>query len=175
MFKKNALRLEYSFYKRNVVEVAKALLGKKLILGGIQGIITETEAYGGYDDEASHAFCGVTKRNQVMFGHPGYSYVYMIYGIHYCFNIVTEEQGIAGAVLIRGLQLPEIHLDGPGKLCAKLGITKEHNSINLCKSNNMFLEDGVKVHNYLTTTRIGIKKAIEKPWRFVLSSVISFV
>ena len=162
------MRLEYSFYKRHVVEVAKDLLGKKLVLGNIQGIITETEAYRGFDDEASHAYCGITKRNQVMFGPPGYSYVYMIYGVHYCFNIVSEEQGVPGAVLIRGLQLPEIHLNGPGKLCAQLGITKEHNGINLCESNYMFVEGSTKIHSYLTTRRIGIKKAIEKPWRFIL-------
>ena len=162
------MKLKYGFYKRNVVNVARELLGKRLIVGNAQGIITETEAYGGYDDEASHAFCGVTKRNQVMFGEPGYIYVYMIYGLHHCFNIVTENSGTPGAVLIRGLRLSKTHLDGPGKLCANLGITKEHNGINLCKSNYIFLEDGIKVFHYLQTTRIGIKKATEKSWRFTL-------
>lgn len=156
-----------SFYNRDVVEVAHELIGKKLIFGNYQGIITETEAYRGSDDEASHAFKGQTKRTAIMFGPPGYIYVYMIYGMYYCLNIVTQETGQASAVLIRGLKLRDIHLDGPGKLCRHLGITKKDNGISLLDNSDYYVSSGVKIDNIAITPRIGIKKAIDKPWRFV--------
>ncbi len=162
-------KLQHEFYNRNVVEVAKDLLGKKLICDNFQGIITETEAYRGYDDEASHAFRGITKRSEIMFGSAGYTYVYIIYGMHHCLNIVTEGVGQAGAVLIRGIKSSNLHLDGPGKTCRYLGITKEHNGINLIQSDYMYLTEGIKNPKYLTTSRIGIKKATEKLWRFVIN------
>jgi DNA-3-methyladenine glycosylase len=161
------MRLTYDFYNRNAVDVAKDLIGKKLIFGNIQGIITETEAYRGLDDEASHAFRGITKRTEVMFGPPGRIYIYMIYGVYYCMNIVTEEAGQASAVLIRGLHLPEIHLNGPGKLCKFLGITKEHNALDLTTNPDTYLTQGVEVQDIKITKRIGITKAIDKPWRFL--------
>lgn len=163
------MKLTYDFYNRNVVEVAKDLLGKKLVFGSFRGVITETEAYGGYDDEASHAFKGPTIRSNIMFGPPGYTYVYMIYGIYHCFNVVTDEESQASAVLIRGLKLEEdLHLDGPGKLCRYLGIRKEHTGINIVTSNNCYIEKGITISSYHTTTRIGIKKATNKPWRFII-------
>jgi len=110
------MRLSYDFYKRNVVEVARDLIGKNLVFRNFQGIITETEASRGSDDEASHAYKGTSNRSAIMFGPPGYLYVYMIYGMYYCINVVTEEVGHPSAVLIRGLRLPDIHLDGPGKI-----------------------------------------------------------
>jgi DNA-3-methyladenine glycosylase len=162
------VKIPYNFYNQNVVEVAKKLLGKKLIFGPHQGIITETEAYRGSDDEASHAYKGITKRSAVMFGPPGHAYIYMIYGMYYCFNIVAEEMGQAGAVLIRGLKLPHIDLNGPGKLCRHLGITKKDNGINLVTSDCFYLTEGVEVKNILITSRIGITKATDKLWRFVM-------
>ncbi len=165
------MQLANDFYDRDVVKVAKALLGKKFIFGNFKGIITETEAYRGKDDEASHAFRGLTKRTEIMFGPPGYSYVYLIYGMYYCLNIVTQAEGEASAVLIRGLALPDVHLDGPGKICRHLGISKIHNGINVMESNEMYITEGIKVapSSIAATPRIGIRKAVDKPWRFLLT------
>jgi DNA-3-methyladenine glycosylase len=163
------MKLSYNFYNRNAVNVAKDLLGKCIIFKNFNGIITETEAYRGMDDEASHAFRGPTKRSAIMFGEPGYSYVYMIYGMHYCLNIVTEEVGNGSAVLIRGLKLPNINLNGPGKLCKYLGISKEHNGINIIEDNCFYITNGIEEINYIATPRIGIKKATDKLWRFVIT------
>lgn len=162
------MKLKSDFYNRYVVDVAKDLLGQKLVFGVHEGIITETEAYRGCDDEASHAYKGPTVRSQVMFGKPGYSYVYMIYGMYFCLNIVCEEEGQAAAVLIRGLQLSDKHLNGPGKLCQQLEITKEHHGMNMCESDLIYVKEGIAVENYKTTSRIGIKKATDKLWRFIL-------
>ena len=163
------LRLYNSFYNRHVVEVAKNLLGKTMVFGKVKGIITETEAYRGADDEASHAFSW-TPRSSIMFGPPGYSYIYFIYGMYHCLNIVTEEKNSPSAVLIRGLKLPEIHLNGPGKICKYLGITREHNGINLVTDNNFYLTEGIiNSATYTSTARIGIKKAIDKQWRFLIN------
>ena len=164
-------RLPYEFYNRPVLDVAKDLLGKTLCYNEFKGIITEVEAYGGYDDEASHAYNGPTARSSIMFGKAGMSYVYLIYGMHYCFNIVTEEKNSPSAVLIRSVKLPTITLDGPGKICNYLKINKTHNKINLVTDEQLYLMDGVKVKEYQTTSRIGIKRAIEKPWRFVASNL----
>ena len=162
------MSLNYTFYNRHPVKVARDLLGKTLVFGKFCGLITETEAYRGIDDEASHAFKGITKRSAIMFGPAAHVYVYMIYGIYYCLNIVTEEAGQASAVLIRGLQLPDVHLNGPGKLCRHLGLTKAHNGINLMDNNvNLYITDGIEVKNPIITPRIGISKAKDKPWRFL--------
>lgn len=166
------LKLPHEFYNRNVVEVAKDLIGKKLICGEFQGVITETEAYRGYDDQASHAFRGITKRSEVMFGPPGYTYVYLIYGMNYCLNIVTEGIGQAGAVLIRGLKSSSTHLNGPGKACRYLGITNKHNRLNLIQNDYIYLTESIKNPKFLTTPRIGIKKDTEKLWRFIISEAV---
>jgi len=164
---KNSLNL--SFYESNAVKVAKQLIGKQLFLGPYQGIITETEAYRGSDDEASHAYKGLTKRNTVMFGPPGHIIFLMNYGFYYCLNIVTEPQGQPSAVLIRGLLLPnELHLNGPGKVGKYLKLDKTHNGISLLDNNDFYITDGIKVRDILVTPRIGIKKAVEKPWRFLI-------
>ncbi len=160
-------KLPASFFNQHAVEAAKDLIGKSLIFGDFKGIITETEAYRGLDDEASHAFMGPTLRSSIMFGEPGYSYVYIIYGMYHCLNIVTEEQGQPSAVLIRGLTLPQLHLDGPGKLCRHLGITREHNGIHLISSESFYLTEGEGPLAYKATPRIGIKKATDKLWRFI--------
>lgn len=162
------MKLSYDFYQRHVVDVAKDLLGKKLIFGNHQGIITETEAYRGSDDEASHAHRGPTTRSAIMFGPPGFVYVYLIYGVYHCLNIVTEKTDQPSAVLIRGLKLPHLHLNGPGKLCRHLGITKNENGVNLLESNHFYLTEGIQVKNIQVTPRIGINKAVDKPWRFLI-------
>lgn len=165
-------RLSYSFYERHVVEVAKDLLGKTLVFSGFKGIVTETEAYGGGDDLASHAY-KKTKRSEVMFGPAGKVYVYMIYGIYYCLNIVTESDGDPSAVLIRGVKLLNIHLNGPGKICKHLGINRNHNYIDLTTDKDFYLTEGRKI-KYKATSRIGITKAIDKQWRFVIDDIFYF-
>ena len=162
------MKLTYDFYNRHVVEVAKDLLGKKLVWGNSEGIITETEAYRGLDDAASHAALGMTPRSEIMFGPPGHVYVYLIYGMYHCFNIVTEEPGQPSAVLIRGLKLPEIYLNGPGKICRHLNINRTHNNLNLVAHDSIYLTDGISNLPYQETARIGIKKAIDKLWRFII-------
>lgn len=165
-------KLPYEFYNRHVVDVAKDLLGKTLYAGNIQGIITEVEAYRGADDEASHAFRGPTARASIMFDEPGFSYIYFIYGMYHCLNIVTEEKGSPSAVLIRSLKLPDIHLNGPGKICKYLGLDKSHNGINLVSDNYLYLTKGIEVEKYKTTSRIGIKRALDKQWRFVMDEAL---
>ena len=93
----------------------------------------------------------------------------IIYGMYYCLNIVTEGVGQAGAVLIRGLKSSSVNLDGPGKTCRYLGVTKEHNGINLIQNDYIYLTECIKNPKVLTTPRIGIKKATEKLWRFIIS------
>lgn len=167
---------DYNFYNRNTIKVAKDLLGCKLcreIDGQIlSGIIVETEAYT-QDDPACHAFKGKTPRACTLFKNPGIAYVYFIYGMYHCFNVITEPEDTAGAVLIRALE-PLGDLDntnGPGKLCRELKITREHNELNLTsKESGLWIEKGIeipksKIH---TTTRIGIKQAADYPWRFYI-------
>lgn len=162
------MQLTTEFYNRHVSKVAQELLGKKLVFGDQQGTITETEAYRGVDDPASHAYRGKTKRSVIMFGAPGHVYVYLIYGMYHCLNIVTEPEGQASAVLIRGLKIDDLHLDGPGKICRHLGITKQHNGINLITNPNFYLTTGIEVKEFVTTPRIGISKAKEQLWRFYI-------
>ena len=167
------MRLNQDFYQQHVVSVAKELLGKKLIFKGTVGIITETEAYRGADDEASHAYKGMTPRSKIMFAAPGRSYVYMIYGMYYCLNIVCESSGQAAAVLLRGLQFPKIHCNGPGKLCRHLGITTEHNNKNLLRCKEIYVAEGLANPAFQQTPCIGIRKAKDKLWRFVLKDPIT--
>src|SRR5688572_6449164 len=137
------------FYSRSTTDVAKDLLGKVLKHGDTAGIIVETEAYLGGDDLASHSARGVTDRTRVIFGPPGHAYVYLIYGMYECLNIVAEPEGVAGCVLIRALE-PVSGVDemqrrrpaarklrdlasGPGKLTLAMGITRELNGADLTK------------------------------------------
>ncbi len=134
-----AARLGRSFFARPSPEVAAQLIGCLLVRRTVSGLIkveiTETEAYLGEDDPASHARMGPTARNQPMYGSPGHAYVYLIYGMHHCFNIVTGPRGDAQAVLLRaarslGDQGPR--LNGPGLLCRALEIDLRHNRLDLC-------------------------------------------
>ena len=167
-------RLPRNFFEQDTVQIARALLGKILVFKNFKGIITETEAYRGEDDPASHAHRGPTPRTQVMFEKPGISYVYLIYGMYHCLNVVTEPEGVPGAVLIRGLRLlnPEPYiLDGPGKLCRHLQITKEHHGMDLVNSDSFYITK-MKFDNvtHTATPRIGIQKGQDKLWRFVLDN-----
>jgi len=146
-------------------------LGKTLVFQHYRGIITETEAYIGKDDPACHAARGKTPRTEVMFGPAGYSYVYFIYGMYHCFNVVTEPVDVAAAVLIRGIKLlaPEsLTLDGPGKLCRHLGMTRAHSGLDMINTPDFcFVDEGYKPHTITQTPRIGIRVGTDKPWRFV--------
>ncbi len=161
-------RLTRDFFYQPTLTVAKELLGKRMIFRNFSGIITETEAYIGQDDKACHAAKGKTPRNAVMFGDAGFSYVYFIYGMYHCLNFVTEKENFPAAVLIRGLELPNINLIGPGKLCKHLGITKTDNKIDIINSDYFYLEETHFQPQFITTPRIGIKEATDKLWRFVI-------
>lgn len=164
------MRLQRDFFERPTLQVAADLLGKTLVFEGYKGIVTETEAYIGQDDPACHAAKGLTPRTEVMFGPAGYSYIYFIYGMYHCLNFVTEGEGFPAAVLIRGLRLTEpqsLLLDGPGKLCRQLNLTKDQNRIDVIKSDNFYLLDTPSIKPYQTTPRIGIKQGQDKLWRFL--------
>lgn len=161
------------FFKKPTLQVARNLLGKALVRKWrgklIKGIITETEAYCGPEDKASHASRGRTKRTEVMFGEPGTIYVYLIYGMHYCLNIVTGKKDYPAAVLIRGVLVGEKKLNGPGKVCKYFHIDKILNGTMLGKSSNLWIEKGIKAKNIRTGRRIGVDYAgrwAKKPWRF---------
>lgn len=127
-------RLSRTFYDRDTIVVARELLGKLLVHGDRVGRIVETEAYLGPHDLAAHSARGLTKRNAPMFGPPGYAYVYMIYGMYFCMNVVTEREGHASAVLLRALE-PVSGVagktDGPGLLCNAMGIDRRLNGHDL--------------------------------------------
>ena len=146
--------LPRSFYERDTIEVAGELLGKLLVRSGPQPSVSrvvEVEAYLGERDQASHARRGPTPRAAIMFGPPGHLYVYLVYGIHHCMNVITERDGVAGAVLLRaaepaavGAEAPRATastrpLAGPGKLCAGLGITRAQNGLDLCVAGTLFV------------------------------------
>jgi len=164
------------FYNRNTLEVAKDILGCKLNrrVGNqvLSGIIVEVEAYT-QEDPACHAFKGKTPRAITLFKQPGIAYVYFIYGMYHCMNIVTEEFDRAGAVLIRALEPipPTENTNGPGKLCRALNITKEFNEADVTsEESDLWLEEGIIIpkKQIITTTRIGIKLATDYPWRFYI-------
>lgn len=164
------MKLGRDFFNRHCTEVARDLLGQVLVFGNHRGIITETESYRGFDDPASHAFRGPTPRSKIMFGTPGLSYVYFIYGMYHCLNIVTEEEGSPSAVLIRGLKLltpPCSLLNGPGKICREMKITREHSGIDLVTQEDFYVTTGEKIEEFKTTPRIGIKVGMDNQWRFI--------
>lgn len=140
-------KLPRAFYARDTVTVARELLGKWLVhrVDGVEriGRIVEVEAYVGPHDLASHSSRGLTARNQVMFGPPGYAYVYFVYGMYHCFNVVTERAGYGAAVLLRALE-PVKNLQsrasGPGLLCRAMGIDRRHNGHDLL-SDDLFVAE----------------------------------
>jgi len=174
--------LPRSFFARSVHAVAPDLIGATLLFKGVGGVIVEVEAYH-HTDPAAHSFGGRTERNAVMFGPPGYAYVYRSYGIHWCLNFVCEPEGVASAVLIRalapthglavmrrrrGVTDERLLCSGPGRLSQALGITDAQYGLPL--DNPPFeifaRADDVEV---AVGPRIGLTKAIEHPWRYGLS------
>lgn len=170
------------------VEVAPRLLNTLLVVGERAGRIVEVEAYWGAVDEASHAHRGPTPRNATMFGPTGGLYVYRSYGLHWCANVVLCGPGEAGAVLVRAVEpvagieqmrpvRPRARRDveltnGPGKLCAALGITGDDDGADLLAADSrvQLRTDGTPPpEDPLVTTRIGITKATERPWRFAVA------
>lgn len=164
------LPLSRDFYERHVVDVAHDLPGHLLQFGSRQGIITETEAYRGDDDPASHAYKRVTPRNQLMYGQAGILYVYLSYGMHFCMNICAEHEGQAAAVLIRGICTPTQHHNGPGKSTRFLGINKTHNRMDIIDSPLMQIIPNIDQAHVHASTRIGIRQGTDKPWRFTLDA-----
>jgi DNA-3-methyladenine glycosylase len=161
-------KLSRAFYKRSTITVARELLGKHLVrkCNGIEqsGKIVETEAYLGEHDLACHAARGRTARTEVMFGPPGFAYVYMIYGLHYCLNVVTEPEGTAAAVLIRALE-PVGNIasktSGPALLCAALQIDRKLNGHDLTSPEFFIADPGPEPISIVRRPRIGVDYAGE--------------
>ena len=174
--------LKRAFFARSVHEVAPDLIGATLLVNGVGGIIVEVEAYH-HTEPAAHSFRGPTPRNQVMFGPPGFAYVYRSYGIHWCVNFVCEKAGSASAVLIRALRADPWHCgdaappaelhderalcSGPGKLTEALGITIAHNGLAL-DAPPFALHARTEKPEIVAGVRIGLTKAVELPWRYGL-------
>jgi DNA-3-methyladenine glycosylase len=173
--------LKRTFFARSVHEVAPDLIGATFLVNGVGGVIVEVEAYH-HTDPAAHSFRGPTPRNQVMFGPPGFTYVYRSYGIHWCINFVCEKAGSASAVLIRALEPThgiaamrrrrKLHderslCSGPGKVTQALGITHAHNALGL-DAPPIALYARAGKPEITAGVRVGITKAIELPWRYGL-------
>jgi DNA-3-methyladenine glycosylase len=175
-------RLRRAFFARSVHEVAPELIGATLLVDGAGGVIVEVEAYH-HTDPAAHSYIGPTERNAVMFGPPGFAYVYRSYGIHWCLNFVCEPEGSASAVLIRalepiaglaamrrrrGLQDVRALCSGPGKLGEALGVDLRLNGMALDRP-PFELRARESAPEIATGPRIGISKAVEMPWRYGLA------
>ena len=172
----NGVVLSTSFYARPTLRVARSLLGKYLVretaAGRRAGRIIEVEAYVGFDDRASHASRGRTKRTEVMFGRPGLAYVYLIYGMYHCLNVVTERAEFPAAVLIRAVEDGAALIDGPGRVCRSLKIDRELNRHDLTSGKALWIEDRggrIRRTGIGAFPRIGVDYAgawAAKPWRF---------
>ncbi len=182
--------LTRNFYARDTVQVARSLLGKRLVrmkgMDRMEGRIVEVEAYRGGDDPASHAFRGPTLRNAPMFGEPGHAYVYFTYGNHYCLNITTQQAGTPGAVLIRaiepveGLQAmrrlrPKVSdsnlTNGPGKLTKALGIDMSLNETDMTKRGPLFVAETRRARFRMgRSSRVGISQGTNRLWRFYVAN-----
>jgi DNA-3-methyladenine glycosylase len=188
--------LPREFYDRDPRRVSRELLGKVLVRREGRRVrtarIVEVEAYLGEGDPAAHSFAGRTLRNAVLFGPPGYAYVYFIYGNHYCLNVSCLPDGVAGGVLFRALE-PLAGIDemararsvgidstrdlrkltsGPGRLAEAFSITRERDNgkdLTSARSDLFIADDGYRVRRILTTPRIGITKAAERPLRYVIA------
>lgn len=180
------IKLQREFYERPTLQVAKDILGKFLVYDHAQGKISarivEVEAYIGQNDPACHAARGMTKRNAVMFGDAGFSYIYFVYGMHHCLNFVTESKSKPAAILIRAAEVdegieimqfnspsgkPRDLLRGPGRLCRSFGLTVKQSGLDLTK-NTLYLErrESDKKIKIGRTTRVGINVGTDKLWRF---------
>jgi DNA-3-methyladenine glycosylase len=180
-------RLGLDFYARPSVDVAPDLLGKTFVrrLDGhlLSGRIVEVEAYQGERDPGSHAFRGLTPRTRVMFGPPGHLYVYFTYGMHFCSNVVTDSEGVAGAVLLRalepleGLEIMEERrgtsdplqlCSGPAKLCQALGMGRSENGSSLLAEEFGIDDDDCQVPEVGRSTRVGLVAGADLPLRFYI-------
>jgi DNA-3-methyladenine glycosylase len=184
----SAPRLERQFFNRPTLQVARELLGMRLVRleGGERtaGIIVETEAYIGEEDLGCHASAGFTPRTRVLYGPPGHAYVYFTYGMHWMLNFVAEKEGFPAAVLLRGI-IPsegieriaarragrprEQWTDGPGKICKALAINREQNDADLCVPEaEIFVEFGVNISDSCVTIgpRVGLN-SVPEPWKSV--------
>ena len=181
--------LPNSFYQQPTLELARALLGQTLVRNyqgeRLSGRIVEVEAYHQHQDEAAHSFGGPTPRNRIMFGPPGFLYVYFIYGMHYCMNVVSEAEGVGAAVLIRAIEPleglstmqrlrgPKIKTsqltNGPAKCCQALAINGEHDGLDL-QGSGLFIEvgDPPASPEIAVSGRIGISKSVDLDWRFYI-------
>jgi DNA-3-methyladenine glycosylase len=170
-----------AFFARSVHAVAPDLVGAVFLFNGVGGRIVEVEAYH-QTDPAAHSYGGRTERNAIMFGPPGFAYVYRSYGIHWCVNFVCEPEGSASAVLIRaiepleglakmrrrrGLADERLLCAGPGRVCEALGITRAHNGLPL-DAPPFRLQRGTGPVEIAVGPRIGITKAVDQPWRYGL-------
>ena len=176
------MRIGRGFFDRSVHEVAPDLIGATLLVDGVGGLVVEVEAYDGRDP-AAHGYRGRTARNASMFGPAGHAYVYRSYGIHWCLNLVCEEEGSAAAVLVRSLQ-PTAGLEqmrerrgleeerllcaGPGRLCQALGVSRDHDGLALDEP-PFELYSAAGGVDVAAGRRIGISVATEQPWRYVLA------
>jgi DNA-3-methyladenine glycosylase len=175
-------KLTQAFFDRSVREVAPDLIGATLLVRGVGGVIVEVEAYH-HTDPAAHSYRGRTDRNAVMFGPPGYAYVYRSYGLHWCLNFVCEGEGSASAVLIRALQpttglaamerrrrmsVERLLCSGPGRLCQALAVTRAYNGLRLDRA-PFALYVRAEAVELVAGPRIGISKAVERPWRYGLA------
>lgn len=189
-----AKKLDKSFYRRELIDVAQSLLGKTFVKDDgknkLSGKIVEVEAYHGDFDKAAHSYGRKTKRTEIMFEAGGYLYVYFTYGAHHCCNVVTGKRGQGTAVLIRAVE-PLTGIDnmiknrfgrnlksekelynltsGPGKTCQAFSITRNHSGLDLT-GNEIFILDGEKINRKEigVSKRIGITKSVDLPWRFFL-------
>jgi DNA-3-methyladenine glycosylase len=176
--------LPRSFYERTTVEVARELLGKVVFHGKTAGRIVETEAYVGVHDLAAHASKGLTNRTRVIFGPPGHAYVYFIYGMYECLNLVAEPEGSPGCVLIRALEpltgialmrerrpaarKPEDLASGPGKLTRAMDITRRHYGADVTRGPLTVREWDHTDFHIVTTPRIGVHDCADWPLRFFI-------
>jgi DNA-3-methyladenine glycosylase len=169
--------LKQEFFNRDTNVVARELIGKFLVrkIGKkeVAVMITETEAYDGFKDRASHAFRGRTPRTETMFGPAGHFYIYLCYGMYYLLNISTREEGHPAAVLIRGIE----GANGPGKLTRLMGINKNLSTKKASRATRLWFEDrgiAIKKSKIKRTPRIGIHYAgvewVNKKWRYVLQN-----
>lgn len=176
--------LQRAFYLRPTIEVARDLLGKVIVHGPTAGVIVETEAYPSGDDLASHSARGITPRTRVIFGPPGHAYVYFIYGMYRCLNLVCEPDGTPGCVLIRalrpvagveimqtrrpGARKIEDLTSGPGKLTLAMAITLQHNGVDVTRGSLVVREARERQRfEIVVTPRIGISKCADRLLRFV--------
>jgi DNA-3-methyladenine glycosylase len=177
--------LPRAFYNRPAEEVAPALLGKILVQGACSARIVETEAYLGLRDRAAHAWRGLTPRTKVLFGPPGHAYVYLIYGVYECLNIVAEAEGSPGCVLIRALE-PLTGLaamrkrrgpvkrdtdlaNGPGKLTIAMGITRRHNGADVTEGSLVVCDAQGDPFEIAVSPRVGIRHNADWPLRFFIA------